>query len=462
MNKWLISFCFLSFSGLTTLTFPALADGFDVKFARLNILWSAPITYEPSISPEIGKSYKGSDLLPSRKGVSLDNGTTFQDGRIVFLGRLWDAKSYSPELFINAEQHGLDEITKLQLKGAQPALIDPPFFLGRMLGFKGIKPSDIPALYSLAADGDRTIWIGGSTHYYTDLGSASHSDAYLAKLDIHGNPLWEQAYKTGRKPFIVGMSPTSTGDLVVVANDGFLAPSWLALIAATDGRLIWEHHLGNGKGIALVPTNNDRYIVANFESEGAGATYHENVSVRTVSADGQLGSATIIRQAINKERGSYFGSLSMSATKDGAYVVSSWKVPFLSNPSLLQPSEISKVNMEGELLWSKILPDSFKLNTDRGGATFCSNPAIATLPNGDALLVCALNGQIRLHKFDRNTGNDEQSSLNFPPSACVGGGFPGALFLFVRRDGTVLLGGSWEGNDAAQGCSWLGYLTTKS
>jgi hypothetical protein len=101
------------------------------------------------------------------------------------------------------------------------------------------------------------------------------------------------------------------------------------------------------------------------------------------------------------------------------------------------------------------------MNTDRGGATFCSDPAIATLANGDALVACSLNGQIRLHKFDRYTGNDEQSSLSLPSSVCDGGGYPGSLFLFVLKDGTILLSGSRNGNDAAQGCSWLGHLTIR-
>jgi hypothetical protein len=431
----------------------------DVKSARLQILWSSPITYEPSsITPEIGKPYKRSDLLPSRKGFSLDKATTFPDGRIVFLGSLWDAKSFSPGLLINAEQHGPNEITKLQLNGVQPVRLT---FLEKILGLN--KPSDIPYVRSLAADGDGTIWIGGLTHYYMDFASAPHSDVYLAKLDNDANPLWERAYKTGRTPCIVGMAPTSTGDLFVVSADsGWPKQSWLALIAASDGHLIWERHLGNGKGIAMVPAQDDRFIVASFDSEGDGATYQENVSVRTISADGQMGSATTIRQAINKESSSYHGSFRMSATEDGAYVVSSWQVSFLSDPSLLKPSEIAKVNAEGKLLWSKILPDSFILNTDRGGATFCSDPAIATLPNGDALVACALNGQIRLHKFDRDTGNDEQTSLSLPTTVCDGGGYPGDLFLFMLKDGTILLSGSRSGNEAAQGCSWLGYLLQKA
>jgi hypothetical protein len=73
-----------------------------------------------------------------------------------------------------------------------------------------------------------------------------------------------------------------------------------------------------------------------------------------------------------------------------------------------------------------------------------------------------LNGQIRLHKFDRDTGNDEQTSLSLPTSVCDGGGYPGDLFLFMLKDGTILLSGSRNGNEVAQGCSWLGRLLQKA
>lgn len=449
MKKMFLLFYFVAFY---TAIFPVYSAVFDVKSVGLEILWTMPIIVDPGPPAVVGKPY----ISPPEKGLVLDKATMFSDGKIVFLGSLLETNSYSKVLITNVKNHGPEEITKLKLRGVQPKLLEPPTFWNKIFGANLNKPSNIPTVASLAAVDENTIWVGGSTHYYMGIASDSHSDAYLAKLDSAAKPMWERAYKAGRVPFVVSMTPTSTGDLVVAATDGWFAPSWLALIAASDGHLIWEHHLGNGKGIAVVPAHGDRFIVASFDSEGAGAAYQENVSIRTISIDGQLGSATIVRKGINKESSGSYGRLRMSASDNGAYIISSWEVSFLSDPSLLHSSEIAKVTDEGKLLWSKVIPDSFKLNINRGGATFCSDPAIATLPNGDGLVACVLNKQIRLHKFDRHTGNDEQGNLPLPE--CNDGQHQVSLFLFVRKDGKVFLSGSRPSGNVGQGCSWIGRL----
>ena len=81
------------------------------------------------------------------------------------------------------------------------------------------------------------------------------------------------------------------------------------------------------------------------------------------------------------------------------------------------------------------------------------NPALATLADGDALVACALNGQIQLYRLDRDTG--EQTAARLPLPECQRD-HPAALFLMVRRDGAMLLGGSRPGNNVAGNCSWLG------
>lgn len=434
------------------LVFPVYGEEFDVNSTSLHILWSTPIIVNTSPPTGVAKPY----IRPyHEKGLALEKSATFADGSMVFLGTQFDSPSYNKVLLTNIEQHGPVVTTELQLRGALPDPLDPPSIWNQIFHISGNKPSDIPSISSLAIYGSETIWVGGSTHYYTGMASDPHSDAYLAKLDGAAQPVWERAYKTAWVPFVVGMLPTSTGDLVVVTQNGWLAPSWLAMIAASDGHVIWERHLGNGKGIAMVPAHGDRFLVATFEAKGAGKTYQENVSVYTVSADGQLSSGTILRQSINKYPGAHFGNLNMSATDDGAYVVSNWEDSALDDTSRLKPLEIARVSSEGALLWSKELR---VLLTDRGTATLCSNPAIATLRNGDALVACARNGLIHLYKFDRHTGSDEEGILPLPE--CNDGILPNALFLFVRTDGAVFLSGSRPRGNVGPGCSWVGRLTS--
>ena len=81
---------------------------------------------------------------------------------------------------------------------------------------------------------------------------------------------------------------------------------------------------------------------------------------------------------------------------------------------------------------------------------------LATLGNGDALAACALDGQIQLYRLDRETGGQRSVRLPLPECQRI---HPATLFLTVRRDGTVLLGGSRPGNHVGENCSWLGRLS---
>jgi hypothetical protein len=84
---------------------------------------------------------------------------------------------------------------------------------------------------------------------------------------------------------------------------------------------------------------------------------------------------------------------------------------------------------------------------------------LATLANGDALVACALSGQIQLHQLDRVTGEPRTARLPLP--ACQRA-HPAALFLMARPDGTVFLEGSRPGSNVAANCSWMGRLITRA
>jgi hypothetical protein len=88
-------------------------------------------------------------------------------------------------------------------------------------------------------------------------------------------------------------------------------PSWLAMIAASDGTIVWEQHIGNGKGMAVVRAAEDAFLVANFEATGTDRVYEEGVAVQKVTADGKVGPSTIVRPGINTQKGASYGSLSI-------------------------------------------------------------------------------------------------------------------------------------------------------
>jgi hypothetical protein len=428
---------------------PVIGQEQQVAQSGLHVIWSTPITLETVPPPEVGKPY----IRPRENGISLGQSVD-RDGQITFLARRSDFSSSTNVLLEDFERNGFQKMTHIQLKGTQADR--PSTLLARVFGTKENAYSRDPSIGSMTVDNHNRIWVGGATDYYIGIASDPHSRAYIAQIDRTGTPVWEKSYKTGNVPFVVSITPASNGNVLVAANDGWFQSCWLALIAASDGTIVWEQHIGNGKGIAAVRAADDAFLVASFEATGTGRVYEEGVAVQRVTADGKVGPSTIVRPSINTQKGASYGSLSISSTNDGAYIVSSWEVPFEQNPTLLKPSQIARVDTEGRLLWRVTIPMSFVANQDRGGATFCNQPAVATLPNGDALVACALRGTIYTHAFNRLTGDEKQAS--FPLPACNDGEHPVALSLFVRSNGQVLVSGTRPGGNVGPGCSWLAHL----
>ena len=428
---------------------PVMGQKNQVKPSDLQVIWSNPITLETVSPPEVGKTY----IRPRENGISLGQ-SVYRNSQITFLARRSDFSSSSNVLLEDFEQNGFQKLVPIQLKGTQAD--SPSTLLARVFGTRENAYSRTPSIASMTVDSQSRVWVGGATDYYMGIVSDQHSRAYLAKLDGAGIPIWEKSYKTGNVPFIVSITPALNGNVLVAANDGWFQPSWLAMIAAGDGTIVWEQHIGNGKGIAVARVAEDAFLVASFGATGTDRAYEEGIAVQKVTADGKVGPSTIVRPSINIQKGASYGSLSISSANDGAYIVSSWEVPFEQNPALFKPSEIAKVDKEGRLLWRVTIPESFVANTDRSGATFCSQPAVATLASGDALVACALKGKIHTHVFSQLTGDHKQTS--FPVPACNDGEHPIALSLFVGPHGQVLVSGTRPGGNVGPGCSWLAHL----
>lgn len=417
--------------------------------SSLQILWSTPITLETVPPPEVGKLY----IRPRENGILLGQSVD-RNGQITVLARRSDFSSSADVLLEDFERNGFQKMVPIQLKETQAD--SPSTLLGRIFGIKENAHSRTPLIASMTVDNQNRVWVGGATDYYMGIASDPHSRAYLAQLDGAGTPIWEKSYKTGNAPFIVSITPASSGNVLVAANDRRLQLSWLAVIAASDGTIVWKQHIGNGKGIAVAHGAKNSFFVASFEATGTDQVYEEGVAVQKVTADGKVGPSTIVRPSVNTQKGAGYGSLSISSANDAAYVVSSWGVSSEQNPALFKPSEIARVDGEGRLLWRATIPGSFVANTDRSGATFCDRPAVASLASGDALVACALKGKIHTYVFSQRTGDHKQTS--FPVPACNDGEHPIALSLFVRPDGQVLVSGTRPRGNVGSGCSWLAHL----
>ena len=319
-----------------------------------------------------------------------------------------------------------------------------PQFAGTWF-FKKQRPNRNPEVLGFALGAEGQTWLGG---YSNDcIASDSHRDAYLAKLDGAGRLVWQRSYGNGGWRAIESMAPAAAGGVVAVGRA--MRASWLGKVAA-DGTLLAEHSFGNGNGAAVVPVHGGHFLVLGFNGESRAATHQDDLSAWVLDDAGELHGPTRVRDVLIQAGSSYSGQVAASAVADGAYVASN--VSDLFHP---QAVEVARVDLMGAPLWRQSLPDTISAKETRVTTFSTCNPALATLAGGDALVVCALDGQIQLYRLDRATG--KQKAVRLPLPECQRD-HPATLFLMVRRDGAVLLGGSRPGNNVAGNCSWLGRL----
>jgi len=155
MKKRALLTFILSVAVSNALIFPAFAGGVDIKSAHLQVLWSVPITIDPGPPAEVGKPH----VEPRSKGLALAKASPLPDGHLLFLGDLFEPASYSRVLLRNAEMHGPEETTKLQLKGAWPKPSKSATFWEKIFGLFPYKPTHNPVVDSLVVDEHGAIWV---------------------------------------------------------------------------------------------------------------------------------------------------------------------------------------------------------------------------------------------------------------------------------------------------------------
>ncbi len=400
----------------------------------LEILWSAPIATDQS--PQFGQM--------TTAGLILHAESPSPDGRIIALASRIASGVRSQVLFNNIDENRPDEAVALTLRGARPAGYQG--LLSRI--FNG--PTQAPYVSALAAGMSGETWVGGASNAYMDFASSYHSDAYLAKVDAAGKPIWEMAYGNGGQRTIWSIASLATGDVAVVGREG-----WGGRVAriGADGTQLWERLLGNDLGSAIAPLSGGRLAVVGFEATGSSQNrdYRDHVTAWIIDGFGKQLTQTRIRASINKSQHSYFGKVLLVTTDDAIYVASNWTGLFDA-----QPVEIAKLSIDGKLLWRTLLPDTV-VAVERAVRSWkgCS-PTLAVTPNGGVLVACALDDQIHLYQLDQSSGAYQENSLPLPDCQTR---HPADLFLASRKDGTMTLSGSRPGSNVAPSCTWIGRLT---
>jgi PQQ-like domain len=352
------------------------------------------------------------------------------DGRIAFLGSRIIAGKRVMAVFADPEHNPSYNAIILALNGAHPFNLH---LFSRLVG-SGPRP------FTLAAGPSGEVWVGGGTNSYMGLASEEHRDAYLAKIDGSGKTLWEKAYGNGGWRQILSMAYLPTGEVAVAGEDA--GTGWLARISA-DGSQLWERRLGIAKHNAVVSLPGNRLVVAGFEATGSSSAgdYQEHIAAWIVGGSGEILAQTRVRNAINTVQGSYFGHVSVAATNDAIYIISNW-----TGFPHAQPIEVSKLDLNGKLLWTTSLPDN--------NAKW--PPTVAVNPGGDALVAFAVEGRIHVYQFDQSSGSYRESDLSMPH--CSNGNSV-TLFLAIRTDGKMILSGSPPELNTVPRCAWVGRLT---
>jgi len=157
---------------------------------------------------------------------------------------------------------------------------------GKLLWQKDLGGADWDLAYSVLPASDGGYIIAGNTYSF-DRGIY---DFYLVKTDADGNPLWQKTISGAVSGFARSMQPTSDGGYIIAGETssfgGGNLDAYLIKIDV-DGNLLWQKAFGganNDSAHSVLPTSDGGYIIAGH-TESFGAGYYDVYIVKT-DADG--------------------------------------------------------------------------------------------------------------------------------------------------------------------------------
>jgi hypothetical protein len=406
---------------ITTVT-PAEAHPAKTLDFKLKVLWSTPIT---TPVPHVGET----SCVGQSTGIVLTDQVLLKNNQILFLGEKLAPCKATQVFFTDLALQGFKNEYALNLQGVE----EPD--RGLMARFFGLnKPDKKPSILSLGVTSDGTVWAGGFNNSYTDIGSAGHSDIYLAKYGTVGKPVWEKLYGTGA---IWKLAPTASEDIVVI---GFKqGRSWFARISP-DGRVVWETHIDKYNPISVTETADKKFVVIGYIMK-SDAINSPSTSESALILDGN--GKELSRTAISTQPYALASDTSVISVKDAIYVASSW-----ADFRRVNPVEITKLNSSGKLLWRKPLSDTISLNSTHNEWRSC-RPTMIVSSSGQPIVACALNGLIQLYNINGLTGSYHENYINLPECQK---NQDTKIFIKASDDASMTISGT------GGSCTWVGQL----
>jgi hypothetical protein len=282
----------------------------------------------------------------------------------------------------------------------------------------------LPTLANVPAQGLRLIrgiadqlWIAGSNNYREGIAGGRLWDAYLAKLDLEGNLVWEHNFAGQREKEIQDLAALSDGDVVVVGKAG--DKTWLARVSA-DARIVWERTFGLGS-VAAVATVGDNIVVAAFDTDGE-AVWRFN------SAGEPIDHQVVEKISGEQPHPIWFIKLFVGKSDDAVYAFSLWSETLHPRESLsAHPLKVIKLDSQSRVVWREELSQAVLQGLDAAKsepghpAAFCFPPVIGLLANVNPLVACPImRVAMLISQIDSTTGELTQTTVHRPrpSSAC--------------------------------------------
>lgn len=398
--------------------------------ARLDILWSS----QPGRADIVGDQR----FRLAAAGV---------DGSVIVTGWRGNEGDPVPMLLTQAQERGLEGGVPIQWRRTTPVQRIWSY-LRTGIADRMTEPL-MPGIHRhirayAFARGD--VWLGGAIEDGVDWISREQCRTYLLRVRGDGTPLWQQTYRYGACIAIEGIAIADNGDALAVGRQDHRW-AWLARITP-DGHLLWERRIGEGAAVAVVPLGGGRFLIVGLAGYSRSAD-RSDMSAWILDATGEVREARLLHDMPRQSTSTLPSprAVTASATENGAYVAFD---PTLGRDA--NPMEVALIGAQGDEIWRRVLPETVGPGR-MFGVKSCSTPALATLPNGDALLACAVRSEIQLYRLARATGDPTETRTPLPD---CGDQRVLALFLMVNN-GEMFLAGHSHG-PGAPGCSWLGRL----
>lgn len=416
--KW---FCVL-FAAFVAGPPAAPATASDLLAARLDLRWTVPISANRQ-----GSEYDWT-------GIRIDALAVGPDGRAIAYAETGGTKLLllDPLNSPRAISAGIDDPPPPWLRRRWPW---PPAIGGRSVSG-----------FAVDAGG---IWLGGFANSSMDLSSRVTRDAYVARLDRFGRRRWEQVTGDGKGPQIEQLASDGRGGIVGVGGSGDSGNRTARLLRIdAEGASIATHDIGLGDGQAIARLRDGGFLVAGQASTSKSPNGPAFLATWRLAPDNRLSPALpVAGLPIGNARDHY--TTTMVPAGDGAYLTAARPYPGQD------PVSVFRLDRSGQSVWHVTLPNTVRQRADLGRSVDGCEAALVTLPDGAALVGCALAGRLDLYRLAARDG--AVTSVSLPLPACQRE-HPARILMVRQADGSIVVAGTRRGSNVAANCSWVGRL----